>query len=142
MIVNIYCTKGDYIGYVSKKYVGKVVARFTLNDVYAVYNEILVKQTGTKCYIAGRSIGTRGIYAKAILECSCLSYGELDAYLKGRIGYAWEIDNLEIFNEPKELDRFDYPNPSGIVNVSQRSIKGLPNKKHPPQSWCYVEELL
>lgn len=125
MTVFIYCTKGDYIGYLPKRYIGKVVARFTLNDVYAIYNEIFVKQTGTKDYFAGRKIDnlwSKNIFEHTLLKRSCLLYGELDAYLKGKIGYAWRIDGLKIFGEPKELSEFKLT--------------------RAPQSWCYVEELL
>lgn len=118
--VYIYCTKSDYIGYLPKRYVGKVVAKFTLNKVdkffYFDDDEICVP--------------------------ACLDRGSVLDYLGDKDGYAWHISDLEIFNDPKDLEKFDYPNPSGIVNVSQSPIKGLPNKKHPPQSWCYVEELL
>jgi predicted transcriptional regulator len=145
MVVYIYCTKNDYIGYLSNRYVGKVVAEFTLKEVYAICKYESLKQT-YKIYrkdLAGREVYglfTYQIRKDPFWKNSCLLYGELDTYLKGNNGYAWEIDDLKIFFDPKDLDQFYYPNPSGISNVSQRSIKGIPNKKHPPQSWCYVEE--
>ena len=124
--VFIYCTKnGEQISRgtlrgVLKPLNGKVVAKFTLNKVdkffYFDDDEICVP--------------------------ACLDRGSVLDYLGDNDGYAWHISDLEIFNDPKDLEKFDYPNPSGIANVSQSSIKGLPNKKHPPQSWCYVEELL
>ena len=46
---------------------------------------------------------------------------ELNNYLGKKVGYAWNIRDLQIYDEPKELSEF------GI--------------KMPPQSWCYVEEL-
>ena len=54
---------------------------------------------------------------------------------------AWHIDqkSLVIFDRPKELSEFEFPNPSGIRYIGQRAIKGLPSKKRPPQSWCYCE---
>ena len=100
---------------------GKVVAKFTLNKVDKIENDRLWQ------------------IEKGFLECACLSFGELAYYLGGKTDYAWHIDNLVIFDEPKELKEFEYTNPSGIRNIGQRSIKGLPSKKHPPQSWCYCE---
>ena len=37
---------------------------------------------------------------------SCLSFTELNNYLKGNKGYAIHIKNLHIFDEPKELKEF------------------------------------
>lgn len=135
MTVYIYCTKGgDYIGYVPKKYVGKVVAKFTL-DVYAIYNEGSIDETDTMYtkYLAGRKVGhlwTEQIGEYTLLRDSYLLYRELNAYLKGKIGYAWHISDLEIFDKPKELSEFcTYRKPSYVLERA-------------PQSWCYVEEAL
>jgi predicted transcriptional regulator len=37
---------------------------------------------------------------------SCLTQKEIMRYLKGKVGYAWHIDKLEIFDRPKELSEF------------------------------------
>ena len=99
--VYIYCTKGKprivdlrddafYLG-CSPRLNGKVVAKFTLNKVEEIkFND------------------------KNIQEQSCLSEDELFNYLFDntpyqedmRKGYAWHIDNLEIFDKPKELKEF------------------------------------
>ena len=132
--VYVYCTKGGMI--VEKGYSlgftepinGKVVAKFTLRKVEkidvpypAYFHEV------------------EDMY-KHITEGSLLSLGALHAYLGTDSGYAWHISDLVIFDKPKELDEFDYLNLSGTRYVSNRSINGLPSKKHPPQSWCYVEK--
>lgn len=46
---------------------------------------------------------------------------ELYDYLRVEDGYGWHISELEIYDEPKELSKF--------------------NLTRPPRSWCYVEEL-
>lgn len=133
MIVQIYCTKGDYIGYLPNKYVGKVVAKFTLKDVYAIYNEALIEQNDTidSNYFAGRKIDyfwVKQISDLALLRDSYLFERELDGYLKGKTGYAWHISDLEILDEPKKLSDFcTYRKPSYVLERA-------------PQSWCYVEE--
>lgn len=38
-----------------------------------------------------------------LLQNSCLTYGELNTYLKGKNGYALHISNLKVFNKPKKL---------------------------------------
>ena len=105
---------------------GKVVAKFTLKTIGSLSQDSLVRMEGGN-----------GDY---ILKDACLSLGEIKDYAKGKDVYLWHISDLEIFDEPMELDGFEYPNPSGTRYVSNRSLNGLPSKKHPPQSWCYVEE--
>ena len=51
---------------------------------------------------------------------TCLSYKEIEAYGKGKTLYGWHISDLKIYDKPRELGEF---------------------RKHPSQSWCYVEVL-
>lgn len=55
-------------------------------------------------------------------ELSCLSAKEIIEYSGGKKLYGWRISNLVIYNKPRELSSF-----------------GL---SRPPQSWCYVEEII
>lgn len=121
--VYIYCTKEDSLiklhsVYVHDKYVceqdfkcedfpkmysgyegkGKVVARFKLNKVEEIENKISVRFSGYPRTIT--------LTDSELLRASCVSYSELKAYLQGGVGYAWHIDNLEIFDKPKELSEF------------------------------------
>lgn len=107
--VYIYCTKGQYVGYVSNKYVGKVVAKFTLNDVRQIY----VVHFGY--YYEYKPVDMTQAHLE---ERGCVSSVEIDDYLHKKKGYAWCIENLQIFKEPKELSEF---------------------AKKPSQSWCYIE---
>lgn len=107
--VYIYCTKQKDDGLLRLNgkrsyYVkGKVVARFTLNKVETItYDSIF------KLFSLNR-----------VLYNSCLKEEELNSYLKGELGYAWRIDDLVIFEKPKELRDF--------------------NLTKAPQSYCYVE---
>lgn len=153
--VLIYCTKGGrplvfgspVSGYVSEKYVqtlgwnhkeademfgslnGKVVARFTLKSIHK-YDWRLVANPFFK---------VRG---------SCLTYSQLREYAtdpKGEIHdlYGWNISDLEIFDEPKELSDFK----SYKKNVVNTKINGMVFETEldnsltkAPQAWCYVEE--
>lgn len=123
---------------------GKVVAKFTLNKVHEI-NKDLVGDEEYESY-KERCYESREIKEAELLKLSCLDYLDLRFYLdphdypkRGKVGYAWHIDKLVIFDKPKELEEFEFPNPSGIRYIGQRAIKGLPSKKRPPQSWCYVE---
>lgn len=110
--VYVYCTKGDYIGRISNKYVGKVVAKFTLREVTQYINGCNVsKDSG---YMFGDA-EREGVYEK-----SCLSESDIDGYCPDESFYAWHISDLAIFDEPKDLPEF-----------------GL---KRAPQSWFYLKE--
>lgn len=136
--VYIYCTKGNKQGLVwdnrgkglvnsslfpygkdcPERYRlvnGKVVAKFTLNKVEGIkFND------------------------KNIQEKSCLSEDELFDYLFDntpyqedmRKGYAWHIEDLVIFDRPRELSEFIQ---------SKRKNYEEPQVQKAPQSWCYVE---
>jgi len=124
--VYIYCTKGDYIGHLSNRYVGKVVAKFTLNKIENFINGMneLEREWDGKPddeydYFA---------YEKA-LEKACLTYEEADEYCPDKSFYAWHISDLQIFDEPKEISEFKDDFQSGVYN----------RKPKPPFSWCYVE---
>ena len=111
--VYIYCTKekSDHLLRLSGKnsYMvkGVVVAKFTLNKITPTYH----------------------FYEEEICSLSGLSDDELFNYLGHGDGYAWHIDNLVIFNEPKYL--CDFWN-------TKKGVFCCPLTKA-PQSWCYVE---
>ena len=59
--------------------------------------------------------------------------------MHGKTGYAWHIDNLEIFDKPKEISEFWNKRKRMFVNGKML----YDHKFHltrAPQSWCYVEK--
>jgi len=109
---------------------GKVVAKFTLNTV----EEIPPMYKWQKDY------------EKHLEENACISQKDLFAYLDmhkpTRCGYAWHIDNLEIFNKPKPLSQFLIPSHKvqGIdKDGSDKTFTILKPLDRAPQSWCFVE---
>lgn len=143
--VYIYQTKKNFI-YKILKWLGlckgKVVAEFTLNfveDFECASDDFRYLVENTKC---------------------CLTMDEVLDYCKGQDLYGWYIDDLKIYDKPKELSEF-----SGFIpnNKCEKHENGFAcdkcdayNKEHdtclalyycrkpikrPPQSWCYVEEL-
>lgn len=164
--VYIYCTKArltkqdiDCVRYdhltkphpIIKKYVlganygeclnGKVVAEFTLNKVDFINMPMDLP------------IG--------FLEKVCVNGIELMEYLGGdfyKDFYAWHIDNLYIYDKPKELSEFysakecPFKDWGDVDNIGcwesccemwSRGECRFGNLKleRPPQSWCYVEEM-
>lgn len=98
----IYCTKDGRMD----KRKGKIIGEFTCNHIEYVRN-------------FGDMVDWLDV------EWSCLSAQEIIDYAKDKKGnfvytFAWHISELQIYDEPKELNIF-----------------GL---KRPPQSWCYVED--
>lgn len=153
--VYIYCTKGgkkdwhlievvdtdtgwegyeyDYYigskGYLKHCLEGKVVAKFTLNKVEEIKFD-----------------------DKDIQRQACLSEDELFDYLFVNIpynedmrkGYAWFIDNLVIFDKPKELSEFYKISCKGCpfentVDCCKPYTHIYCKITKAPQSWCYVE---
>lgn len=164
--VYIYCTKNEKQYFRNVKCcesllmdsnsLGKVVAEFTLNKI---------DRCGEAVYDANRDLwedwNTLG------LNNSCVHPYDLEEYSNGYEIYAWHIDNLKIYDKPKELSEFYKNNYKKIIDelefngCDEKHCKyavgnsfigddgycdysGCPKLKlqKPPQSWCYVEENL
>ena len=79
------------------------------------------------------------------LEQSCLTQEQLTKYLGDNLGYVWQIDDLKIYDRPKELSEFKvydktYDNVGAFGWAFDEKEKYHPLTKA-PQSWCYVREL-
>ena len=125
---------------------GKVVARWHLKeyDEFEVWSDVWLICDEDREKL------------KTIRENSCLSQAELLGYLGKKYGFAWHIDNLEIYDKPKELSEFrtlpcNKPE-SACRNCKYLQVTNTPyayesecfvqNGKtltRPPQSWCYIE---
>ena len=72
---------------------------------------------------------------------TCLTDKEIAEYLgNGKTGYGWHISNLVIYDEPKQLSEFRRHDPTYDFSVFGEVCRTYAIQ-HPPQSWCYVEEL-
>lgn len=140
--VFMYVTQGDdilvptYCGYQLCKNSfyeplnGKVVAKFTLRKIKRV--SIWDKKLETET-----------------LKPACLDFLEFDKYTKGQVGYAWHIEDLVIFDRPKELSEFKGACPIekggcrlckyGGIGLSSMPLCRKPQLTKAPQSWCYIE---
>lgn len=160
--VYIYCTKEDSLiklktGYVHDRYVcekdfkigdfpkmysgyegkGKVVAKFTLNKVEEIFT------------IGMYYHETKTLDKNELPRLGCLSRKDLDNYLQGENGYAWHIDNLEIFDKPKELGEFKHLVKYSCLTCPYNQGEEITNKcafceeikslARPFQSWGYIE---
>lgn len=77
----------------------------------------------------------------------CLSNDELSAYLGDKRGYGWNLDNVAIYDKPKELSEFRISCNRKNLCYSCNRFTGKPwdicnnSITRPPQSYMRVEEL-
>lgn len=124
----IYCTKsGVAMGMWGKH--GKVVGEFTCDKVTNLFSN------------------SRFWLDEDYVLQTCLSAAEIRKYANGANGlYGWHISKLEIYDDPKQLNRFKPWNRECKYNDLGFAIPNCGTcqdciVKKPPQSWCYVEEL-
>ena len=157
--VYIYCTKNGNFMVQSKTnpalktnkikvYGGKVIGEFVCDEIYTINKD--------SCgWFYRKSNEVMGImYAEEVEELyHCIPDDELKNYLGHHIGYGWHISNLVIYDKPRELSEFITPTTckSGIAKemlcntccLSANFCSKKPKRiTRPPQSWCYVEEMV
>ena len=110
---------------------GQVVAKFTLRKVEEITNQH---------WFHGRTFYTKTFGAYKLIQKSCLSDKELSTYLKGKNGYAYHIEDLVIFDKPKELSEFKRKYYLQYAGMSKNTIHyELEPMTKAPQSYCFVE---
>lgn len=149
--VYIYETKGEKqyysqpmpIPYYKGK--GKVIGEFVCVKIDTVMS------VNTPCMIYFSINDKMDVFFS---DVSCLDVDEAGKYLGFNTeGYGWHISDLVIYDEPKELDRFllfceydfDEVKCIGCKNLSYNDLGQEACDRRitrPPQSWCYVEELI
>lgn len=120
---------------------GKVVGEFTCDRIY----ELETRSPGDSYYVKGEGQPTTNDVARQ----SCLSLGDMHAYLESKPGYGLHISDPKIYDTPKELSEFRRVCPNDLYCEScamYRENKGTCGEeslrfKRPPLSWCYVEEM-
>lgn len=108
---------------------GKVVAEFTCNKIGTVYPLCMIPKWAT--------------------VDACLTREDIYKYLGTEHGYGMQIDDLKIYDTPRELDGFrracknDYWCERCAMYCEHNGTcgNGSLQIRRPPQSWCYVEEL-
>ena len=163
--VYIYCTKGSpylldlrkhthltfnyelidccYQKYDKYNLNGKVVAEFTLNKVDAYYyGDLSYPIPSYEGDTSIKELPDGYFITSGDLKKCCLTYEELLKYGNKKTLYGWKIDNLKIYDEPKELSEFSLMERipyQDNKNATYGYFKSQLTKA--PQSWCYVEEV-
>ena len=119
---------------------GKVVAEFTCTKIHKVDNK------GSQFSINNDMALTNRIGAR-----SRLNFDDMKHYLGTKDGYAWEIENIKFYDQPKGLSEFKYScRDDHACNLCKYLTVASWDKgntscgafvRRPPQSWCYVEEI-
>ena len=113
----------------------KVIGEFICDDILNI-DKRGMEYNFDYCYSSLREWGNDdiAIYIKAVRK-SCVPREQLNQY-GGNVPflYLWKISKLKIYETPKELSAF-----TGLRKT--RFGSELVPCKHPPQSWCYVEDL-
>ena len=102
----------SFYAYKHKGRLGKVIGEFVCDNISA-YPYF---DNGYSISYGYVTITTR------MIQKMCLDLSELEDYGNYKKLYGWHISDLIIYNKPKDLIEF-----------------GL---KRPPQSWCYVKEMI
>lgn len=130
---------------------GKVVAEFTLNKI-TKHEKNFLDCEEMLCY----NFKTCDV-KKSGFETDIFGLVDFDNFVedygKGKTLFAWHIDNLKIYDRPKELSEFRKENKCHYTDYDKGccfecctfydlgDCDGRCSKREkPPQSWCYVEE--
>lgn len=134
-----------------ESFLGKVIAEFVCDEIvsfgFTPYNHGEYMVSGDK------------EKKRDVLKESCLSFNDMYEYIGEEFGYAWHISDLKIYNKPKELSEFykkDFEEAYSTwedlfsIGVPTGCVVQYPPEpkeedyiiKRPPQSWCYVEEIV
>lgn len=129
---------------------GKVVAEFTLNKI-TKHEKNYIDIEDNLCYNfssadvkkAGFTFDDKNAIASIFALCQFDLF--VEGYGRGKPLYAWHIEDLKIYDKPKELSNFKVYDKTydsvGAFNWVFSEEQKYILLKRPPQSWCYVEEL-
>ena len=128
---------------------GHIAGEFTCDRIYEIQKRG-IPENFDYCYLSLNEWGNDDIAAEInAISASCVSKGELNAYgARTPVLYGWHISNLRIYDTPRDLGEFRRACPNSWYCEScamYRENNGTCGNeslqlKHPPQSWCYVEE--
>lgn len=103
---------------------GKVIGEFVCDKISAFE------------YSGGGFLVCNDIATTINTQCkSCLTNYEFRRYAGEKSVYGWHISDLVIYDKPKELSELYNCNGCGYIGNCNK-------QKYPPQSWCYVEEVI
>ena len=144
----IYCTYGEGLMEYKDEVLPNVLigCRVSANKIYGnccngkVIGEFICDSIRSEYEVAD------GLVDVVLEMQSCVDCSALIEYSGGKELYSWNISNLKIYDEPKELSEFKKHNRKchyehlGLATPKCSECKEC-QLDRPPQSWCYVEEV-
>lgn len=117
---------------------GKVAFRFWFDEYDTIENEM---------FLLPDVENIKQLFIEKICKKACLTIKELVDYSNGKTLYAWHIEELEIFDKPKDLSEFYKANlytPYEVIRAYEETTRDLITYRlqRPPQSYqlVYVKE--
>lgn len=153
----IYCTKDKHLAFMQNRFGTKLIACMDAETAIPVggavgNGKIIGEFTCDRIY----ELAPLNHAPDDVEKQACLTREEIVNYLKGT-GYGWHIFDLEIYDQPKELNEFRFPpelycekERCGSCPCDQAAdVNGEYSFdcewKRPltraPQSWCYLEDV-
>lgn len=152
----IYCTSGNISykcgnGMICHNSGGRIIiGEFLCNKIDRIVRVGYMGGMAPPSYFVEALNSLSGILPiKSLLNASCLTLRDLEAYFSGGCGYGWHISDLLIYDKPRELTEFRRICPNGLyceTCAMYSNNNGICNNgalplRRPPQSWCYVEAM-
>ena len=160
--VYIYVTKNEGLLTTKKNEWGKTIYIVLPNDkhafpsIHCLNGKVVARFNATAeeiSYLDSLDVFATLKLGKSLMKRSCLTVDEMKTYLNGRNGTAIHINNLEIFDKPKEISEF-YKLGFDVKEYNQ-AVFCLKNNVHytfepdeylekyqltrAPESFCYIE---
>lgn len=105
---------------------GTVIGEFTCKEITPLHNVCTDDWN--------RLLGDTHERQKGLVKKACLTEEELKEYAKGKTCYAWDISDLQLYNELRHIGSF-------WVRVTNKIWSFKKKLERAPQSWCYVDEI-
>ena len=134
-----------YIYQTKKRWIYKLLPWLKERQAKVIGEFICKKVDKISTAVGGYMINNDIAYTNRVANGSCLYFDDLKKYLGSKIGYAWHISELKIYDKPRELGEFrtikctKEKGSCSDCDIKPNCIKYI---TRPPQSWFYVEEQL
>lgn len=154
-----------------KVYVYDTKKTFDITDIYDLSTDVVRKVADGRGKVVGEFVCDKVIeYGYDVIACAkfevngayvkeenrynagaCLSAEEMYEYSKGKSLYGLHIFKPKMYDTPKDIKKFRKPCPYGDLPCRECPsceedesgyIQCFNTMNRPPQSWCYVEEIV
>lgn len=131
---------GGTIDFYSHEGIGKIIGEFVCDKI-EIYDDDTIHCFSDEDYAKWNDFD---------LDRSCIHPEDFERYASDKWLYGWHISELKIYDKPKELSEFRRPCVNDLACESCAMYSESGNTcgnealllTRPPQSWCYVSEMI